>query len=128
MVADLVRLGGYTHPLFTGKDAPLPGQAVLLLMGGLVEQSGRFDDAVAMVELVGARFHQMVRAGDRLHAVITPGAVSTTAGGTTLQDFIWRLRDADDKPVATVTTRMLMRSPILAGETSPYGSTKEVDA
>lgn len=112
LVQDLVRLGGYTHPLFVGPDAPLPGQGVLLLMGGLVEQSGRFDDAIAMVELVGARFQKMVRVGDRLHAVITPGATSTTSSGKTLQEFEWRMQDAAGEPVAIATARMLMRHPI----------------
>lgn len=112
LVQDLVRLGGYTHPLFIEPNAPLPGQGVLLLMGGLVEQSGRFDDAIAMVELVGARFQKMARAGDRLHAVITPGATSTTSSGKTLQEFEWRMEDATGETVATATARMLMRHPI----------------
>lgn len=46
-----VALGGYTHPLFTD-DAhlattpfaarPVPGQGLLLVMGGLAEQSGTY--------------------------------------------------------------------------------------
>jgi acyl dehydratase len=53
--ARLIEVGGYTHPLFTDREylattpfdaPPLPGQALLLLMGGLVEQSGKFDDTV----------------------------------------------------------------------------------
>ena len=44
LIATLVDRAGYTHPLFHPPPGaggpPLPGQGVLLLMGGLVEQSG----------------------------------------------------------------------------------------
>lgn len=56
---ELIRLGGYVHPLFTDPEyveqstfasRPWPGQALLLVMGGLLEQTGLFDElAVALV-------------------------------------------------------------------------------
>lgn len=72
----IVALGGYTHPLFADADhaaaSPLggrvlPGQGVLLLMGGLVEQAGRLGaDVVALVGLDEVRFAAPVRPGDEV--------------------------------------------------------------
>ena len=87
----LVDTGGYVHPLFApgpgteepARAVPLPGQGVLLLMGGLVEQSGALDDAVALVELRRVRFHRMLTAGDGLRVVITPLESTTPSRGRT---------------------------------------------
>src|SRR5688500_15585695 len=60
LLRKLVDLGGDTHPLFTNPEfakrtpigrTPFPGEAVLLLMGGLLEQSGKFDETT--IALVG---------------------------------------------------------------------------
>ena len=63
-VRALISHGGFTHPLFTDPEfaaasafgkTPLPGQAVLMVMGGLLEQSGRFDDnVIALLNIVPA--------------------------------------------------------------------------
>lgn len=77
----LIDTAGYTHPLFTdpafaaaspfGKR-PLPGQAVLLLMGGLVEQSNRFDDTViALIGMDSATFRAPAFEGDELSVQVT---------------------------------------------------------
>jgi len=111
LVDDLVRLGGYTHPLFADRSPhagrPMPGQGVLLLMGGLVEQSGRLDDAVALLEMKSARFHRMVTAGTQLRVDIERGDERLTASGRRLGEFTWTAVDGDG-PVATVDVVMLM--------------------
>ncbi len=111
LIDDLVRLGGYTHPLFAeasaNSDRPLPGQGVLLLIGGLVEQSGQLDDAVALLEMSRVRFHRMVTAGTRLHVEIERGIERLTPGGRRLAEFTWSAFDGDE-PVATVDVVMLM--------------------
>ncbi|QCX27919.1 hypothetical protein [Nocardioides jishulii] len=93
LVSDLVARGGYTHPLFDvathGEETPLPGQGVLLLAGGLVEQCGILDDAVAMLELKSVRFARMVRAGDDLRVRVVPGPWRVTSKGTFVQEFAW---------------------------------------
>ncbi|MGW0505813.1 hypothetical protein [Micromonospora sp. NPDC003241] len=113
LVDTLIGRGGYTHPLFQRVDGdadgpPLPGQAVVLLLGGLVEQSGLLDDAIALLELRRARFHRMVKAGTTLRVRIERVASRVTSRGTYVVDFRWTGIDADDEPVAEVEAVMLM--------------------
>ena len=117
LVDELVSRGGYTHSLFhpsePGDQAPLPGQGLLLLMGGLVEQSGELDDAVAMVEIRRVRFHQMALPGMSFRVRLEPGTTSTTSSGRLLQEYLWTAfaeqdgRTGDVLAVAEVL--MLMR-------------------
>lgn len=112
LVADLVRLGGYTHPLFTGATGgpvPLPGQAVVLLMGGLVEQSGLLDHAVALVELRRVRFAKMVHAGGSLRVAIEEKESTSTSSGKSLTAYGWTAVDDLGATVAEAEALMLMR-------------------
>jgi acyl dehydratase len=119
LVATLVHLGGYTHPLFHPPPGvagpPLPGQGVLLLMGGLVEQSRALDGAVALLELRRARFHAQVRAGVTLRVRIEPLGARTTSSGKVVQDFQWTAVDADGRRVVEVEAVMLMDGEAGAG-------------
>lgn len=117
MIDTIVSVGGYTHPLFrkpeTGEPSsddsrPLPGQGVLLLMGGLLEQSGALDHAIALLELKDVRFHRMVRAGARISVLMVPLAASETSSGKTIQNFRWTVFDEQDTPVLEAHAVMLM--------------------
>jgi hypothetical protein len=111
LATQLVESGGYTHPLFhpdDPADRPLPGQAVLLLMGGLVEQSGVLDHALAMLEIRRARFHAMVRPGSRIRVEVTPGPAEAVKAGRTHQQVTWTAFD-DNGAVATAEVLMLVR-------------------
>lgn len=112
LVETLVSRGGYTHPLFDvvahGDATPLPGQGVLLLAGGLVEQSGVLDEAVAMLEIKSVRFNQMVRAGDDLRVRVTPGEWRETSSRKFVQQFAWVVLTGDDDVVAQADVVMLM--------------------
>lgn len=115
LVETLVRTGGYTHPLFNPDDrgsAPLPGQAVLLLMGGLVEQSGVLDDAVALLELGPARFHAMVRAGTRLTVLVEETETNRTSSGRRVSTYRWTAVDDSGAPVAETRAVMLREEPL----------------
>ena len=109
-IATLVETGGYVHPLFTRTDAsrPLPGQALLLLMGGLVEQSGALDHAVAMVEIRTVRFSRMVVAGTSVHVRLRPGEITRTRSGKTLQEWTWTAVGGDDDVLATAQVLMMV--------------------
>jgi acyl dehydratase len=113
LVRTLVTAGGYTHPLFAtaAPTTPLPGQAVLLLMGGLVEQSGLLDDAVALLELGPARFHAMVRAGDRLSILVEEAGSRSTADGRLVSTYRWAVVDQAGSTVAETRAVMLRRAP-----------------
>jgi acyl dehydratase len=112
LVATLVACGGYTHPLFhDGAPAtrPLPGQAVLLLMGGLVEQSSVLDDAVALLELGPARFHAMARPGSRLTVLVEETDTRAASVGRIVSTYHWRAVDDVGSTVAETRAVMLRR-------------------
>jgi hypothetical protein len=112
LVHDLIGLGGYTHRLFqgdgTGQAPPLPGQAVLLLMGGLVEQSGALDDATAMLELRRVRFRRMVTPGTSLSVRLSAGPETTTRSGKLLREYTWTAVDGTGEALAEAEVLMLM--------------------
>jgi hypothetical protein len=115
LTTTLVEAGGYTHPLFHPADPasrPLPGQAVLLLMGGLVEQSGALDHAIALLEIRRATFTAMVRPGTRLRVEVAPGRAEPVSNGRARQEVTWTGYDDDkDEAVATVQVLMLVHAP-----------------
>ena len=112
LVHQLIGLGGYTHRLFQGdgarEDPPLPGQAVLLLMGGLVEQSGALDDATALLELRRVRFRRMVTSGTSLRVRLSAGAETTTTSGKLLREYGWTAVDGAGETLVQAEVLMLM--------------------
>ena len=76
MLTDAVALAGYVHPLFTDPahaeaspfgTRPAPGALLLLLLGGLAEQTPLFDEhVVALVGFDEVRFLAPAVAGTRL--------------------------------------------------------------
>ena len=123
LVGELVRLGGYVHPLFTDPDyvrtesplpaRPLPGAAVLHLMGGLAEQCEVLDGTVlALRGFDEVRFRSPAVAGDVLRLRLTIGGTSATgrAGREELQ-LDWTMVRADGSVVAEATARMLVARP-----------------
>ena len=115
VIATLVETGGYTHPLFNPADAadrPLPGQGVLLLAGGLVEQCGILDDAVALVEIRRITFRAMVGAGDDLRVRVEPGVARATSSGRVIQEFTWQILRGVEESIADAVVVMLMNSQV----------------
>ncbi|HEX9695226.1 MAG TPA: MaoC/PaaZ C-terminal domain-containing protein [Actinomycetota bacterium] len=118
--ASLIRIGGYTHPLFTDPTyaagtpfarSPLPGEAVLLAMGGLVEQSGRFDETVvALLGFDQVRFLAAAFPGDTLHAVVeVTGREMRPSGRRGEVSMVWRCRNERGETLCEATARMLFR-------------------
>jgi len=117
LIDTLVRVGGYTHPLLNptaeqrsqGAAAPLMGQGMLLLAGGLAEQSGALDDVIALVGFTDVRFHTMVRAGSSVHLVIYLSGTRTTSSGKRLSEYRWTVHDDETNLVLEATALMLRR-------------------
>jgi acyl dehydratase len=117
-VHGLIGLSGFTHPLFTDPEfakasgfgrTPLPGQAVLLLMGGLVEQTGRFDGTViALTGFDAVRFLRPVFSGDCVMTEVeVVGKEATPSGSHGVLVMAWRCVKEGGERVAEATARML---------------------
>lgn len=119
-VRTLIETGGYTHPLFTDARfaeasgfgrTPLPGEAILLLMGGLAELSGRFDETViALTGFDSVRFLSPAFAGDTLRVEIEVLAKEPSRSGERGSLVMaWRCLNDRDEVSAEATARMLFR-------------------
>jgi 3-hydroxymyristoyl/3-hydroxydecanoyl-(acyl carrier protein) dehydratase len=115
MRADLVRIGGYTHPLFSRPGtvslpagSPVPGQGVLLLMGGLVEQSGRLDDAVVLMGLADVTFRRPAVPGSRVAVRVEVIAETPHRSKNCVRTMHWTAVDGATVLV-TATAAMLVR-------------------
>jgi acyl dehydratase len=116
----LVRVGNYTHPLFSdlvvaknsGMPAlPLPGQALLLLTGGAAENSGLIDDAIALVGLSETHFLKPAFAGDSITLeLIELDRTPTSKGDKAIANFAWEITNQHGEILATTTATMLMRT------------------
>ncbi len=113
--ADAVRVGGYTHPLFTrpeevslAEGSPVPGQALLMIMGGLVEQSGRVDDAVVLVGIDDVRFRRPAVVGTVVRVRVEVVDEQEHRSGNRLRVMRWTALSNDEVLVAS-TVRMLVR-------------------
>lgn len=120
-VRTMIQTGGFTHPLFTDAAfaaasgfgrTPLPGQAVLLVMGGLVEQSGRFDDTVvALTGFDKVRFIRPAFVGDTLMTEVEVLAKEPTPSGERgVMVMVWHCVKAGGERVAEATARMLFNT------------------
>jgi acyl dehydratase len=123
LVEDLVRLGGYVHPLFTDPDyvrttsplpaRPLPGGAVLHLMGGLAEQCEALDGSVlALLGYDQVRFRAPALAGDSLRLRMRLGPTTPTGRpGREELRLDWSAVRSDGTVVAEAAVRMLVARP-----------------
>lgn len=109
-ITTLVGAAGMTHPLFTGDDPPLPGQALLLLVGGLAERSGHYDHAVALTGIDGVRFTSMVRAGAVVRVLDSVRRRWTTGSGTPLEEHDWQVVTAAGEPVLSAVATFVVRA------------------
>lgn len=107
LVATLVRAGGYTHPLFAGADAPLMGQGVLLMAGGLAEQSGALDHAIALVGLENVRFRAMARPGASVTLLLKLLEATPTSHGRHLERYSWTVVDQSETVLLDAIVLML---------------------
>lgn len=95
----LITVGGYVHPLFEAPDnqTPFPGQALLLISGGLVEQTtGLPGNIIALTELSQVRFLAMVTPPKRVRVQIDVHPMRPTSRpDRILQPMTWTLISSD---------------------------------
>lgn len=118
-VQALVEAGGYTHPLFTDPAyaarsrfdrRPLPGQALLLIMGGLVEQTGRFDETViALAGFEGVRFRAPAFEGDEVRVEVEVLGKEDRPRERGMLTMGWRCIDSSSATLVDARARMLFR-------------------
>jgi hypothetical protein len=112
MITSLVSIGGYTHDLFqTVGSAPLMGQGVLLLAGGLAEQSGALDHAVALVGLEDVRFHKMVVPDMVISLQLQRLSSRPASSGRRIETYAWSVVDEAGDLVLETTAVMLTNPP-----------------
>jgi acyl dehydratase len=117
--SSLVRIGNYTHPLFSDltvaknsnmNSLPLPGQALLLLAGGAVENSGELDDAIALLELVETSFSKPAFTGDSITVEISKIDRKVTSDSEkSIDTFSWAITNQNGDLLAKTVVKMLMR-------------------
>lgn len=114
--AAFVALGGYTHPLFTD-DAylastpfaarPVPGQGLLLVMGGLAEQSGVYgEETLALLGFERVDFVAPAVDGDEVRIEIEP----LDPESARVTRWAWRCVRADGTVLAEAVARFLTRA------------------
>ena len=90
---------GYVFPLFSDEAfahqagfsaIPVPGELVLLLMGGLAEQTGAFDETtLALIGLDEVRFRRPCHAGDTIRLEMEVVAREPSSSGRGSLTFAW---------------------------------------
>lgn len=117
----LISLGGYTHPLFTDPryvqhsspfaDRPFPGEALLLVMGGLAERTNIFDEttiALAGFDRVAFRRPALPAMTVLLRMEVLAKWLSPR-GRTGIVMFRWSCLGADGELLVEADARMLFR-------------------
>ena len=113
---EIVAVGGYTHPLFTDpayatrstfKARPVPGQGLMLLMGGLAEQTQIFDDTtIGLIAFDTVRFLSPAFAGDAVRLDMEVIAKERDHAGRGVLVFAWLLH-RDETLLVEAIARML---------------------
>lgn len=117
-ISRIIEVGGYTHPLFTDDsylessrfDArPLPGEGALLMLGGLVEETGLFDDTViALAGFSSVEFVSPVTAGDEISVRIEP-LTKQERSSVNVMELRWTLLAGDQVRVRAIGTMLFSR-------------------
>lgn len=120
-LSTIVKVGGYTHPLFNDpaylestpfQKTPLPGEGVLLLMGGLVESTERFDDTViALKGFSEVAFQRPVSEGDEIHVEVEVMDKQDAKPPVAQMTLKWRVINSLGEVCMVAIGEMLFRRP-----------------
>lgn len=119
---EIIRLAGYTHPMFTD-DAyvaratpfggrPVPGELSLLLLGGLAEQTGLFDETtLALVSLDTVEFRTPALIGDTIKLEMeVSGKRRSESGRRGFVTLAWTCTNQRDEVVLTARAQFAFRT------------------
>lgn len=116
----IIRLAGYTHPLFTDPEhaaasfggRPIPGELSLLLLGGMAERAGVFDGTtLALVSLDAVEFRTPALVGDTIRLEMEVSDKRRSASGRRgFVTFAWTCRDQRDEVVLTARATFAFRT------------------
>jgi acyl dehydratase len=118
--ARITARAGYVHPLFTDEaywrsagfsGRPVPGELTLLLMGGLAEQTGVFDETtLALTGFEAVRFLKPAVVGDaiRLEMEVTRKHLSES-GRRGFVTFAWECRNLRGEVVLEALATLAFR-------------------
>jgi acyl dehydratase len=121
LATTVTALAGYTHPLFTDAayvrehtpfpSPPVAGGLVLLLCGGLAEQTEVFDEhTVALLGFDDVRFPAPAFHGDTLRLQMEVVELAPSSSGEKgVAAFRWTCTKDDGQIVAVATARLLLR-------------------
>lgn len=118
LLRQLIDLGGYTHPLFKDADfaketpigrTPFPGETLLLIMGGLLEQTDKFDETtIALVGIDEVSFRRPGFAEDEVRVRATVLSKNPTSSGTKgVVTFQWICVNAQGESLVEAKAKML---------------------
>lgn len=112
---------GYVFPLFSDEEfarragfpaIPIPGELVLLLLGGLAEQTGAFDETtIALTALDGVRFQRPCLVGDRIRLEMEVAGKELSASGRRgFVTFAWTCLNQRDETVLEARATLAFRT------------------
>lgn len=119
---EIIRLAGYTHPIFTDPEhvaratpfagRPIPGELSLLLLGGLAEQTGVFDETtLALVSLEAVEFRTPALVGDTIRLEMeVSGKRRSGSGRRGFVTLAWTCRNQRDEIVLTARAEFAFRT------------------
>lgn len=116
----IIRLAGYTHPLFTDPEhaaasfggRPIPGELSLLLLGGMAERTGVFDaTTLALVSLEAVEFRTPALVGDSIRLEMeVSGKRRSPSGRRGFVTFAWTCRNQRGDVVLTARAAFAFRT------------------
>ncbi|HKA50645.1 MAG TPA: MaoC/PaaZ C-terminal domain-containing protein [Candidatus Dormibacteraeota bacterium] len=118
---EVIAWAGYVFPLFSDEGfarragfagVPVPGELVLLLLGGLAEQTGAFDEAtLALTGLNAVRFRTPCLVGDTIRLEMeVVGKELSSSGRRGLVTFAWTCRNQRGEAVLSAEATLAFRT------------------
>ena len=104
---DKINLGHHISQQFNADLEDIRSR--VLSMGGLVEQTGRTDEAIALLGIREARFRRPAEPGTRLRVLVEVVSRAPRSPGRDVCGMRWHAVDEADETLAEAFVEMLVR-------------------